>query len=225
MAYLTLYDAVTAANIPSSARYAAGYVDGRYANIPAIRKRCPHAEVLSITVFGANADCCDCENGDLTPGQAESWVAAQLAHGAYRPCVYASASTWASGLQAALAQYGPRIRRWVAAYPGSGANVPAGFDAHQYSDGGGNLDTSVTVTDFFDAQPAPAPDPPHGVANVAVSFDLAAGSWSHHGLPGIVHWGPHPGWASVELQLAMGGPSRGEWRLKALPLNAPPLGG
>src|SRR5580704_5917847 len=110
MTLLTLYDAVTAANLPADAKYAAFYVDGKFANEAAVKARCPHATYLSITVRGGIADCCDCETGDLTVLQAEAWVASRLAAGAYRPVVYASADTWTNGgLRDALAKYGVRI--------------------------------------------------------------------------------------------------------------------
>ena len=222
MGLLTMFDAVTVGNLPATARYVALYVDGQYANLPAGKARCPHAEVLTITVTGGAADCCDCEAGDLTPAQAEAWVAERLAAGQYRPCVYANAATWSAGLEAALAKYGSRIRRWTAAYPGAGATVPAGFDAHQYAGGvTAPYDTSVCLADFFDGPPPPVhewsaelqlavPEGSTGVARFHGSVDLATGGWVIDGSPGIVHWS---------------GSGGGNWRIKGLPLNAPPLGG
>jgi hypothetical protein len=224
---LTLYDAVTAANLPADAKYVCYYTDGRYANETAVKKRCPHATYLSITTRGGVADCADCETGDLTVLQAEAWVASRLAAGAHRPCVYASQSRWENeGLKTGLAKYGSKVRRWVAAFPGSGANVPAGYDAHQWSDGGGKLDTSICLSDFFDSPaPPPEPDPTvrwasaqiqmsmpagsHGNAHFYGTFDTAAGTWVIHGGPGAVRWS---------------GPGGGKWRVKSMPYDSPPLG-
>ena len=222
MPYLMMHDAVTAANLPATAKYVCFYTDGMYANGMAVRARCPHATYLSISVHGGIADCADCEKGAMSVTQTEQWVQERLSAGAHRPCVYASQDTWEhSGLKAGLAKYGAKIRRWIAAYPGTGANVPAGYDAHQYTDGGGKLDTSVCLFNFFDR---PAPDP-QGVASATVSFDLGRETWTHHALPGVVHWGPDEKWASAELQVCVGGKSRGIWRLGPMPWNAQPLGG
>lgn len=149
----TMYDAVTATNIPSNAEYVACYIDGNFANEAAIRAHCPDAKgVLTITVWGHPADCCDCEAGDLTITQAIQWVGERLAAGAHRPCVYADADYWNNqGLGNALAHYGDRIRRWVAQYDGV-AEIPSGFDAKQYRST--DVDTSVIADDFF-GQPQP----------------------------------------------------------------------
>ena len=220
-----MYDAVVATNLPANAEYVCYYTDGNTANGAAVHAHVPHAKAyLGITVHGGIADCCDCEVGDMTVAQAEAWVKERLAAGAHRPCVYANASRWANeGLLSGLAAYGSRIRRWVAAYPGTGANVPSGYDAHQYDDhaNGIDLDASVCLANFFD----PPASPPHGVAHSTLSYDLAAGQWTTHGLPGIVHWGSEEKWASVEIQLCVGGASRGQWRHASLPYNSKPLGG
>jgi hypothetical protein len=217
---LTMYDAVTASNLDPNAQYVCYYTDGIYANGAAVRRQCPHAQYLGITVHGGIADCCDCEVGDMTVSQAEAWVNERLAAGAYRPCVYADADRWANqGLLSGLAGHGDKIRRWVAAYPGTGPNVPPGYDAHQYADG--KVDTSVCLDNFF----APKPISPHGVAHVLLSYDLAKRSWTHHSLPGLVTWGSEDRWASVEVQLGEGGSVHGQWRTESLPYNAPPLGG
>lgn len=222
MSYLTLFDAVTADNLPAGAVHVCFYTDGTYANEAAVKARCPHATYLSITVKGGVADCCDCEQGDLTPAQAEAWVQARLKEGAFRPVVYASQDTWENqGLLKGLAAYGSKIRRWVAAYPGTGANVPSGYDAHQFSDG--NYDTSVCLSNFFDGPPKPlpivrnasvevqvsVPEGTTGKLNVLLTYDAARGDWTHHEVPGLPHWS---------------GPGGGAWRTRPLDWDAPPLG-
>lgn len=225
MGLLTMFDAVTVDNIPVTARYVALYADGQFNNLAAGRAHCPHAEVLTITVIPANTgECCDCEVGDLTVAQAETWVVERLAAGVYRPCVYADADRWENqGLASALAGYGSRIRRWVAAYPGTGANVPVGYDAHQYATG--ELDTSVCLADFFDGPPSPPPVVKQASAEVQVSLPEgttgtlramltlratgSGGAWTVHEMPGVVHWS---------------GGGGGKWRVRGMDWNAPPLG-
>lgn len=206
---LTLYDAVTAENIPADAEYAAYYTDGRFANETAIRARCPHATLLSITVTPTvGADCCDCETGDLTAAQAEAWVRESLAAGHYRPVVYADASNWSSGLAAALEKYGSQIRRWVADYNDE-PSIPSGYDAHQYSTG--NVDTSVCADDFFAAKPKPEPK---GHVRAIVTFDIATQKvLAVHGLPGTgVHFTGPEKWIDVHAQIQVGEPGGGHWR-------------
>ncbi len=224
MTLLTLYDAVTPANLPATAENVCFYSDGIFANGSAVHARCPHAQhYLGITVHGGIADCCDCEVGDLTVAQGEAWIKERLAAGAFRPCIYASQSRWTDeGLLSGLAAYGNRIRRWVAAFPGAGPVVPNGFDAHQYTDGGGKLDTSVCLPNFFDGPPEVVA---HGVAHTLLSHDFGTGTWELHSLPGVVHWEANEKWDSVEIQVCRGGTNRGKWRHASLPFNAKPLGG
>ena len=219
MTLLTMFDSVTVDHIPADAKYIALYVDGQYENLAAGKARCPHAAVLTITVNGGDADCCDCETGDLTVSQAEVWVGGQLAKGRFRPCVYANASTWAGELGAALVKYGPRIRRWVAAYPGTGANVPEGFDAHQYS-GGGALDTSVCLVDFFAVKPVP-PAKPHGVARVELELDVKNLNVAHRPMPGLVKWGTNEQWIKFTGELCVGGAQHGDWVFTVDPKPSP----
>jgi len=217
---ITMYDAVTAANIPMGAEAAAYYVDGHFANGTAVRERKPK-RLLSITVSGGDADCCDCETGDMTIAQAEEWVARMLAAGHYRPVVYADLDRWEhQGLRSGLAKYGGKIRRWVAAYDNN-ANIPTGYDAHQYSTG--NVDKSVCLPDFFDGPPKPLPHA-RGKAHFAGTVNIETGEWTIHGLPGIgVHFAGPKRRMSAEVQLDVGA-GGGEWRVQGMPMDAEPLG-
>lgn len=220
----TMFDAVTTANLPLGAFAIGVYVDGDFANEAAGRHRCPHALVLPITVHGrVGTPCVDCEAGDLTVAEAVRWVELSLAAGVFRPCVYASADTWESqGLLAALAKYGSRIRRWVAAFPGTGANIPAGYDAHQFSDANG-VDTSLIADDFFVSAPKPAPKVDRWCAEIGVTVPegstgtlhfsgalvLKGGKWTVEGTHGNVKFS---------------GPGGGDWAIEGVALNAKPLG-
>jgi hypothetical protein len=214
---LTMYDSVNANSIPAGALYAAYYVDGAYANYQAIRNRCPHAHLFSITVRGGAADCCDSETGDLSVAQTETWIADRLAGGHYRPCAYANLDRWTNGgLLAGLSKYGSRIRRWVAAY-NDRADIPPGYDGHQFSTG--NVDTSVLLDNFFQGAPS---NKPTGTAGFGGSVDVDTGHWAIHGSAGTFHGAPPSKWWSAEIQLNT---DTGAWRIHGMPANAPPLGG
>lgn len=198
MTLLTMYDAVTAANLPADAKYVCFYTDGQFANGTAVKQRCPHATYLSITVRGGVADCCDCEQGDLTVAEAETWVARRLAAGQYRPCVYANLDRWErGGLKAGLAKYGARIRRWVADYDNV-AVVPSGFDAKQYRSTS-LLDTSVCLPGFFAPKPAPVPPPPPPTSKPQVQPQPAPASTFNPGFQ--AGWRAGIGWLKKFLHL------------------------
>jgi hypothetical protein len=221
MGYLLMYDAVDVGNVPAGADYAGVYVNGHYANEAAMRARFPHAKFLTITVSMDNtADACDCEVGDLTVAEAEEWVRWRLAAGVHRPCVYASQDRWENqGLHAALTPYGSKIRRWIASYPGSGPNVPPGYDAHQFASS--EYDASVCLPDFFATSVTPS-----GVARALLEVELENLSWKLTPEPGVGEtvWRQREVYASLEVQVGIGGKLAGRWRSRPLPFNAAPLG-
>jgi hypothetical protein len=182
---ITFYDAVTVENIPAAATHVAYYVDGTFANGDAMRQRFPKATMLSITVEGSVADACDCETGDMTVATAAAWAHARVAAGQYRPIVYANLNTWADlGLMNALAPLGDKVRRWLAEW-NNVADIPAGYDAHQYATG--SVDTNVAYPEFFATAPAhPKPKPTRntGIAKAELQYDFATGKWEIHGIPG-----------------------------------------
>jgi LysM repeat protein len=172
---LRMLDSVTPANLPPGADAYLGYVDGRFANLAEIKTRFPHAHILSLAVFAQHdADGCDIENGDLDVTQVPAWVKRQLARGAWRPVVYASASVM-PGVLAHLHTAGiPRnqVRTWSAHY-GEGKHIcgpkSCAFlgvpdcDGTQWTDaakgtGGSEIDESVLLPGFFTKPPPP---PPH----------------------------------------------------------------
>lgn len=64
---VTMYDSANAALLPGGADRYAAYVNGRYANLPAVRARFPHARVYGIDVIGdawLQARILDFEPGD-----------------------------------------------------------------------------------------------------------------------------------------------------------------
>jgi hypothetical protein len=227
---ISFKDAVNAAALDPNAKVAVFYADGLYANRAEVAARCPHAALYGITVHGLTGPgifACDCEAGDLTVGQAESWVAEQVLLDVRLICVYASLDTWErQGLLAALHKYGKRIKRWVADWNGDPHSMPGWADADQYTSLP-NVDLDVARADFFkDTQPAPLI--PRGAAHFAGTFSLNHGIWDVHGTPWPgVHFGPQHApevWDSAELQVCRQGPRRGQWRIRGIPADSKPLG-
>lgn len=185
-------DSVTAANLPATQKYGLYYVDGDYANEPAVRLRLPKAKLLGITVTGKtgkNVAACDCEEGDMSIPQTVAWVAKQIDLDVDPLIVYANAERWNGGLKTALAKRGARIKRWVADYPGTGAKVPKGFDAHQYA-GGVNVpvDKNVALSTFF----TPSVLPPSGVGKFSGTVNYNTGEWTIKHRHGSVKWRGKP---------------------------------
>jgi hypothetical protein len=161
---IAMYDAVTVANIPSSAKAVAGYMDGDYVTVPALKKRfrglvrlwglLRKVELITISVFASNidADFLDVENGDATPEQAPGWVKAKLKRGDKRIGLYANRSTmpqlWA--LLAAAGIKRDQVKLWVADWTGS-PHIPASYDACQWYGGiTAGYDESLCLASFFD---------------------------------------------------------------------------
>jgi hypothetical protein len=152
----TMYDSTTAADIPSSATMVGGYVSpSSYAWDASDWARFPHAVQIHITPSashtGVGVHVLDVERGDATPAQAPGWARAQRALG-QDPTIYCGEAAWQS-VQDAFASAGePQPHYWVAAYPGTGPNLPTlnGITAvaHQYADSktsGGHFDLSVVA--------------------------------------------------------------------------------
>lgn len=133
----TMYDAVTSSNIPAGAALVAGYADGWYANIPAMRARFPHATVVTIAVrWTTRAQVLDVETGDATPAQAVQWCTQTMADVANdRLTVYCNTSTWPAVRAAFRAAGVSEPQYWVAEYDNDPA-IPAGAVAKQWADRG-----------------------------------------------------------------------------------------
>lgn len=143
-----LYDSVTASNIPRSAGMVGGYVDGRYKWSQADWALFPYATHVPIAVFSSTNDGIvgDCENGDMSPAGAVSWVQLRRASGV-NPTIYTSVDQWLAVKEAFIQNNVAEPPYWVAAYPGIGPNIPFGAVAHQYQDVG-PYDLSV-VSDYW----------------------------------------------------------------------------
>lgn len=159
---ITMYDAVTVANIPAYAAAVAGYVNGHWPTFSTLETAFPHAYRLSIDVIGiAKADVLDIETGDATNRVAPRWYRRQKAAGAKSPVFYTSVSN-AQALVETLASFGiarTGYRLWTAHYTGKPHRCTAacgfGFvdeaDATQYTNRalGRTLDASLCKPGFF----------------------------------------------------------------------------
>lgn len=216
MSNRTMYDSVNVAAIPANATMVAGYVDGRYQTVPALRQRFPHAKVVTITVFGEpGAQVADCERGDLTPAQAAQWAKSERLAGRH-PTIYCSASPWPS-VQQAVRDVGldpaHDVSWWIAAYDHS-TSIPNGAVAHQFTDPG-----PYDVSSVLDYWPGvdPTPSPPSG-------HDCAAGQvwWTGHGC-----WDPHQIPADASGVFTPGGSAMAWWDghgwtdVHQIPANSP----
>jgi len=154
----TLYDSVTANNIPKSATLVAGYVDGNYKWSAKDWARFPNSVKLQIAVHANTvADVLDVEVGnDMVPTHWVTW--AKLARTAGRtPIIYMNTATWAQVRHAFLSRGVPEPLYWVAQYDNI-KTVPAGAIAKQYADVG-PYDLSVVVDHIPGVDPAPKPKP------------------------------------------------------------------
>lgn len=149
---VVMYDSVTVEHIPAGATHIACYLNGLYANAGAMRKRFPHAVLVTITIDAEDllADCIDCETGDATPAQAVAWAAAKIKR-REKPKIYANRSTmplvWALLEHAGIRR--DQVVLWVADWT-SEAHVPTGYDACQWY-GGMTVayDESLCLASFF----------------------------------------------------------------------------
>lgn len=80
---LVMFDDTSVELIPRSARAVAGYVNGRYRTLPALRGRFPKAKVVTIAVTSdARAQFLDIEPGNATIADAPGWWERNKDHGA-----------------------------------------------------------------------------------------------------------------------------------------------
>jgi hypothetical protein len=176
---LRMADSIYVANLPAGWPCYAGYTDGTWPTYAAVKARFPAAAVLSVAVFATSgAECCDCEQGDLTPAQVPAWVRRQAARGVKRPCVYSSVANFPAVLRELHAAGIGRaqVRLWSAHY-GLGRHIcgPASckyfpgmpqFDGTQWTDQapgahGSRIDASLLNDDFFTGGTVSATGPEH----------------------------------------------------------------
>ena len=158
-----MFDAVTAKNIPATAKMVAGYVDGKFKWSAADWLRFPHAIKVRIACFAHTNDgvVLDVEDGNATPAQAPAWVVMRRVAGV-DPTVYCSygdlGHTWALVINEFHRQKVHEPHYWIAAYPGNGAQLYPGTVAHQYANNS-KFDTSVVDDYWSGVDPKPVPKP------------------------------------------------------------------
>ncbi|MDI5965708.1 hypothetical protein [Streptantibioticus silvisoli] len=165
----TMYDGVTVAHLPTGAPLYAGYVDGRYANVTALRKRFPKARIVEIAVLASTdaGQVLDVETGDATPAQAPGWVVSRR-HAGVDPTVYCNSSTWPA-VRAAFRNAGiAEPHYWIAQYDNK-ATIPTGAVAKQFQNDPG-WDKSVVADYWPGIDPKPVPED----TMTLTSADLAA---------------------------------------------------
>lgn len=162
----------------------AGYDDGLYNNVTAIKALFPTKTVIAITVKATDnfGDCLDVETGDATPQQAPGWVKARRQAGHGGPLVYCSEALWPTVSQCFSNAGVIAPGYWIAAYPGIGPVLYPGSVGHQFVDHGA-WDESVMADYLVGIDPAPIPQPeeeemPYYVTNskgtgYAVATDLS----------------------------------------------------
>jgi len=143
---------------------AAGYVDGAWATFATLERYVPVGTILlSITVFGGDAECVDQEPGNILPGPAADWLAARVQAGHWRPVLYTSAGNVQNMLDLCAARGITReqIRVWAAHYTVAHICGPlvCGYpqaDGTQWTSNahGLTLDQSELADDFFGAPEA-----------------------------------------------------------------------
>lgn len=153
----TMYDAVTARNIPTTAAMVAGYIDkiklepwsaADWARFPTAVK------VKIVKKAGTNdGHVLDVEPGDATPAEAPGWVRMRRAAGAV-PTVYCNTSTWPSVRAAFRSAQVAEPYYWLARYDGkpdwdTGWSA-AGVVAKQYA---GNVPPGVDLSSVADFWP------------------------------------------------------------------------
>lgn len=147
----TMYDSITAADIPADAQIVGGYVSGSFQWSPAGWARFPNAVHVR---FATHADVndgniLDVERYDATPDQAPGWVTMRRAAGV-SPSVYCN-ETALPTVRAAFQSAGVAEPPYMVAHYDGVASIPAGCVAKQYEtdpQSGGHFDLSA-VADYW----------------------------------------------------------------------------
>ena len=156
----TMFDSITAADIPASAQLVAGYIDLSSRWSAADWTRFPGATLVRIARSASTNDghVLDVERFLATPDQAPGWVQMRRSAGA-NPTVYCNGSSLGAVQAAFVAAGVPQPHYWIARYDNVPA-VPAGVVAKQYINdpsSGGHYDLSAVADYWPGVDPAPTP--------------------------------------------------------------------
>lgn len=117
-----------------------GYDDGQWPDADAIAAAFPGFPVLRFTVNPKDneGDVLDVERGDANPGDLPGWITRRRARGHTWPTGYCALSEYPACWNAVAAAHVTQPFYIVAAYPGSGNNVPPlpNVIGHQWADRG-----------------------------------------------------------------------------------------
>lgn len=221
--------AVEASAVTASTRAVAGYVNGKYANWPALVAKYSKTSLflLSIDVQGnpsIGAQCLDVESGDATIAQAAGWVKTTAAAGKaakdyrYYPKLYVQESNLPA-LVAALSAAGiPRSAYllWSAHYTGEahicgpatcGCSIQA--DATQWTNSynGASVDASLAYGYFFSGPGGEVPGTITAASTLVAPAALKPPESlrSYPSYQGVtLDWGAVAGAASYDVQLLAG---------------------
>lgn len=171
----TMYDSITAADIPPSAEMVAGYVDGRYRWTADDWARFPDAVKVRIAAFASTDDGVvgDVELGDMTPSESVDWVRARRAAGV-DPTLYVNLGN-VDVVRAAFRAAGePLPHLWLAHYDND-PTIPDGFVAKQYANStlaGGHYDLSAVVPHWPGVDEGVDMTPDEVIALIEQKYDL-----------------------------------------------------
>lgn len=151
MSQVTVWDSITAADIPPQAPQVGLYVDGPFAWSAEDLARFAHARTIRIATRAStlDADALDVERGDATPAQAAAWVRKARPQPGRLPLVYCNRGNRAD-VEAACA--GLRYQLWVATLDGVSRMQPGATGtqwAGQTSGSGGHFDLSLFDEAYF----------------------------------------------------------------------------
>lgn len=148
---ITVYDSVTASDIPLDAPAVAGYIDGPFKWNDAHWARFPNAHKIRIATMAStnDGDFLDVERGDATPEQAPFWIRMRRKAGHSVPGVYVNLSN----VVAVLSAFGGRNLPvfWLAHYDGM-PTLPSGYIGKQYANAvltGHHYDLSIFDESYF----------------------------------------------------------------------------
>lgn len=155
-----MYDSISPDSIPADAVMVAGYADGMFANIPAMKARFPRAIVVDIAVkWTTRARVLDVETGDATPAQAVQWCTQTMSDTSnHTLTVYCNMDAWPSVRSAFQSAGVTEPNYWVARYDND-PTVPAGAVAKQYQGDTNGYDVSSVASYWPGVDPAPIDQP------------------------------------------------------------------
>lgn len=131
----TGYSSVTTDDIPVTAPVVFAYTDGRWAQLPEVRARCPHAKIVTVhCIERYGADMYDFEPGCLPVDEAHIILDGVIRRGQQFPIAYAALDDMRNirGRFAATGHHVSEVR-WLPAHYTPTPELPAWADGVQWS--------------------------------------------------------------------------------------------